>query len=123
MHTDGLDEARQFARQWLDAWNAHDIEAVLDHFAADAVFASPVAKRVVPDSGGVLRGKEAIRRYWAAALERSPDLRFELIDVYQGVDAVVIHYRNQRGDLVNEVLLMAGGLVVSGYGTYVAPAG
>nr|WP_238992467.1 nuclear transport factor 2 family protein [Jiangella ureilytica] len=45
-----------FARDWVAAWNAH--EAVLRHFHEDVVFTSPVAARVLPESGGVLRGQD-----------------------------------------------------------------
>jgi len=112
----------EFAAGWAAAWNAHDVEAVLAHFAEDAVFTSPVATRVVPDSGGVLRGKAAIRDYWATALRGLPDLHFEVLGTYAGVDTLVINYRNQRGGLVNEVLTFADGLVVHGRGTYLAAA-
>ena len=112
-------EARRFAQEWVDAWNAHDIDAVLAHFADDAEFSSPVAGQLLPETGGVLRGKAAIRGYWAVGIERIPDLRFEVVDVYTGVDLIVINYRNHTGGLVNEVLhLGADGLVVSGGGTY-----
>jgi len=111
--------AREFALQWVDAWNAHDLDGVLAHFADDAEFSSPVAAQLLPETHGILRGKEAIRGYWTIGLERIPDLRFEVIDVYAGVDLLVIHYRNHVGGLVNEVLLLnAAGLVQRGYGTY-----
>jgi ketosteroid isomerase-like protein len=111
--------AREFAQQWVDAWNAHDLDGVLAHFADDAEFSSPVAAQLLPETHGILRGKEAIRGYWTIGLERIPDLRFEVIDVYAGVDLLVIHYRNHVGGLVNEVLLLnAAGLVQRGYGTY-----
>jgi len=114
-----LADAQRFAQQWVDAWNAHDLDGVLAHFADDAEFASPVAAQLLPETHGILRGKEAIRGYWAIGLERIPDLRFEVIDVYAGVDVLVIHYRNHVGGLVNEVLhLNAAGLVQRGYGTY-----
>ncbi|MFD4957629.1 nuclear transport factor 2 family protein [Microbacterium sp. NPDC058389] len=120
-----ITEARRFAQQWVDAWNAHDLDGVLAHFADDAEFSSPVAAQLLPESEGVLRGKAAIRAYWAVGIERIPDLRFEVVDVYTGVDLIVINYRNHTGGLVNEVLrLGADGLVVSGGGTYlVADAG
>ncbi|MBD3943809.1 nuclear transport factor 2 family protein [Microbacterium sp. NEAU-LLC] len=112
-------EARRFAQGWVDAWNAHDIDGVLAHFADDADFSSPVAAQLLPETAGVLRGKAAIRAYWAVGIERIPDLRFEVVDVYTGVDLIVINYRNHTGGLVNEVLhLGADGLVVSGAGTY-----
>jgi ketosteroid isomerase-like protein len=110
----------QFSGQWLAAFNAHDLEAVLAHFAEDVVFSSPVAARVLPDTAGVVRGKPALRAYWTRALTLVPDLHFELLGVYAGVDTLVLHYRNQAGGLVNEVLVFDGGLVVQGHGTYAA---
>jgi len=53
----------EFSRAWLAAFNAHDLEAVLDHFHDDVVFTSPVAARALPGSGGVVRGKQALRAY------------------------------------------------------------
>ena len=113
-----IPEAEAFARAWCQAWNAHDVEAVLAHFHDDVVFSSPVAARVVPESGGVVRGKDALRGYWSAALQAHPDLRFEMVATYVGTQAVVINYRNQRGQLVNEVLIFDGDLVREGHGTY-----
>lgn len=50
-----------------------------------------------------------------------------MLGVYVGLDALVINYRNQKGGLVNEVLVFDGPLVVEGYGTYLGddpnPAG
>jgi ketosteroid isomerase-like protein len=110
-------EVRKFAAEWVRAWNAHDVEAVLAHFADDVVFTSPVAARVVPETGGVVRGKEALRAYWNRALSQVPDLRFEVEAVYAGVSTLVIAYRNQAGGLVSEVLEFDGDKVVRGHGT------
>jgi SnoaL-like domain len=93
--------------------------AVLDHFHDDVVFTSPVAARVVPESGGVVRGKAALRDYWTTALKTLPDPKFEAVGVYSGESTLVINYRNHRGQLVNEVLTFDGdGLVREGHGTY-----
>ncbi|WP_223690868.1 nuclear transport factor 2 family protein [Leifsonia poae] len=107
-----------FARSWVDAWNSHDLDAVLAHFADEATFSSPAARQLLDGSDGVLRGKTEIRAYWSEGLRRIPDLRFEVVDVYAGLDALVINYRNQRGGLVCEVLIFDGDLVISGHGTY-----
>ena len=107
-----------FSRQWVAAWNAHDVEAVLEHFHDDVVFTSPVAARLLPDTDGVVRGKPALRHYWTVALARIPDLRFTVEGVYQGIDSVVIAYRNQDDGLVSEVLRFGDGLVIEGHGTY-----
>jgi hypothetical protein len=107
-----------FAEDWLTAWNRHDVDAVLAHFHGDVVFSSPVAAWVMPDSKGVVRGKAALREYWNAALKTMPDLHFDIVGIYQGESVLVVNYRNQSGDLVNEVLEFDGGLVRRGHGTY-----
>ncbi len=111
-------DAVAFSQRWVEAWNAHDVEAVLGHFHEDVVFTSPVAARVLPETGGVVRGKPALRRYWTEAMRRIPDLRFAVEGVYRGIDTIVIAYRNQDGALVSEVLRFGGDLVIEGHGTY-----
>lgn len=108
----------EFAREWCDAWNAHDLERVLQHFHDDVVFTSPGAQRFMPESGGVVRGKAALRAYWSKALAAIPDLHFRVESVFAGVDALVIQYLNQKGVRVSEVLIFNGDLVRYGYGTY-----
>ena len=113
-----IPEPGAFAKDWLAAWNAHDLDALLAHFTDDVVFTSPVAVQLLTDSDGVIRGKQALRAYWTEGLRRIPDLRFELVGVYAGIGAIVINYRNHKGGLVNEVLLFDGPLVREGHGTY-----
>jgi ketosteroid isomerase-like protein len=116
---DVLPDPKDFADEWVRAWNGHDVEAVLAHFHDDVVFSSPVAARVLPETGGVVRGKPALRDYWMTALGMLPDLHFDVIGVYQGESLLVINYCNERGGLVNEVLMFdEAGLVREGHGTY-----
>jgi ketosteroid isomerase-like protein len=115
-------DAIAFSEQWVRAWNAHDVELVLEHFHKDVVFTSPVAARLLPDTAGVVHGKPALRDYWTQALQQIPNLRFVVEDVYQGVDTIAIVYRNQEDARVCEVLRFSGGVVIEGHGTYlVAP--
>lgn len=114
------EQAQSFVDRWVQAWNAHDVEEVLSHFADDVVFTSPLAARMREGSDGVVRGKPALREYWSAGLRRVPDLHFEVVGVYVGVDALVVNYRNQSNAMVNEVLVFDGPLVVQGHGTYLS---
>lgn len=107
-----------FAAQWCADWNAHDLDRILAHFADDIVFTSPVAASLVPDSGGRIVGKPALRAYWEEGLRRIPDLHFTIEHVFGGVDTLVIQYRNQKGARVSEVLVVENGKVVRGAGTY-----
>jgi hypothetical protein len=46
-------EPDAFAAEWIAAWNAHDLDRILSHYAADAVVRTPVAAARVPkDSRG-----------------------------------------------------------------------
>ena len=114
----GPADPQELARRWVAAWNARDLEAVLAMFAEDAVFTSPLALRLRPDSGGVLLGKQALREYWQAALEHAPDLHFELTGLYAGVDSLLIGFRTRQGVDRFEVLRFRGGLVMEGHGTF-----
>jgi ketosteroid isomerase-like protein len=112
------EEAVAFAEQWIKDWNSHDVEAVLAHFHQDAVFSSPVARLFFPESGGVIRGKDGLRQYWAEGVRRNPALRFELAGVYAGTDTVIIRFRNEQGTDRCEVLTFDGELVRTGHGTF-----
>ena len=111
------DEAAAFAKQWAKDWNNHDVEAVLGHFADDVVFTSPLAGQLFRESGGVMRGKQALRRYWSEGVRRNPALRFEVRGVYAGVDTLVIRFRTEQGADRCEVLTFGAGLVRTGHGT------
>jgi ketosteroid isomerase-like protein len=116
-------ESEKFAEHWAAGWNNRDLDAVLSHFTDDCVFTSPVARQLL-GGDGVLRGKAALRDYWTFGLEKIPDLHFEVLGVFTGVDTVVIHYRNQRGNEVCEVLTFGpDGRVVAGGGTYAGTSG
>jgi hypothetical protein len=93
------------AQEWIDAWNAHDPERVVAHFADDVVVSSPVAARLRPGSDGVLRGRAEVLSYYRDGLAAVPDLRFTLIEVCAGVDEFTIVYRNQSDVVVTETLL------------------
>jgi hypothetical protein len=109
---------RDFADDWVVAWNAGNIEAVLEHFHDNAVFTSPLAENVVIGSGGVIHGKDALRNYWQAALDRNPALKFDLISTYSGIDCVVICFRNEKGERKEEILRFRDELIFEGHGTY-----
>ena len=89
--------ARQFSQEWLSAWNAHDLEAILSHYADDFEMISPYIVAITGESSGVLKGKKAIGEYWGTALAKHPELHFELRQVLIGVQSVVIYYLGIKG--------------------------
>lgn len=114
-----VEQAEVFVEQWVQGWNAHDLDRIMAHYAPDVVFTSPLAARIVPGCDGVIRGRSALRAYWTEGLRLIPDLHFEVLSFSLGVDVIVINYRNQVGRLTYEVLEFDGPLVTRGHGTYV----
>ena len=68
------EETEEFAVRWAEWWNEGAVEKVLEHFGEDVVFTSPTALAVV--GSPTVRGKDALRSYWTAALERVGTVRF-----------------------------------------------
>ena len=93
-----------------------------DFAADDVVFSSPFVVTIAGEPSGSLRGKAALRAYWSRALAMLPDLRFELIDVLAGVDAVTLHYRGHRGPVAETFHLDAAGQVRAATACYAAAA-
>ena len=113
------EQARAFAQDWISAWNAHDLDRVLRHYAEDFEMASPYIADIAGEPSGRLKGKPRVRAYWQAALDRIPDLHFELLEVFAGVDSLVIRYRSVSGRICAEVLVLgATGLVRSAVAHY-----
>ena len=98
------DNARNLASHWIDAWNAHDLEEILSHYREDVVLVSPVAARILNDTSGEVKGKEALRAYFKRGLDVYPNLRFDLIDVMWGVSSVILYYKNQKGGKTGEFM-------------------
>ncbi|HTP27126.1 MAG TPA: nuclear transport factor 2 family protein [Anaeromyxobacteraceae bacterium] len=110
--------AEEFAAAWFAAWNAHDLDRVLAHYADDFTMRSPIIVRLAGEPSGTLRGKKAVGSYWAAALSRFPDLRFEPVAVFAGVDSVVVHYQSPAGPAAEALRFGSHGLVVDASAHY-----
>lgn len=106
-------QAHTVAAEWLRAFNSHDLDAILSHYAESVELTSLLAARVLGDPAGTVRGKDALRAYFAKALAAAPDLRFELLDVFTGVDSVAVYFRsNVRGLQVEVMTLDTDGRIV-----------
>jgi ketosteroid isomerase-like protein len=97
-------DAKHFANHWIAAWNSHDLEAVMSHYAEDVVLISPTAARILEDPSGNVRGKTALRKYFKRGLEAYPNLHFELSDVMFGLSSIVVCYKNQKGTKTAEFM-------------------
>jgi hypothetical protein len=102
---------QQFAKEWIEAWNSHDLDRILSHYSEDITMSSPYIAQVTGTESGTLTGKAAIRNYWTAALQKAPHLSFKLVQTLLGADSVTIYYRGVRG-MAAEVFFFGRDLLV-----------
>jgi uncharacterized protein (TIGR02246 family) len=99
-------EARELADHWIDAWNDHDLERILAHYADDVLFSSPFIRKIGTSSSGAVRGKDALVAYFTAALAKYPTLTFHLRAVFRGIDSVTLLYESVNGLLAAETMIL-----------------
>jgi hypothetical protein len=98
------EEADRIAADWVAAWNAHDLERILAHYADTLEFTSPLVVERLGRADGTIRDKAALRAYFAVGVAPGSTLRFELIDALPGVASLILYYRNHRGRTVAETM-------------------
>ncbi len=113
-------QPREFAERWIEAWNRHDLDAVLALFSDDFEFSSPLIQTFAGESSGRLIGKNAVRTYWQTGLSRLPDLHFELVDVLLSMDSLAILYQGHRGITAEVLTFGPDGRAVRGQAFYLA---
>lgn len=48
----------QQAKQWLNAFNQRDVEAILSHYSEDVEFLSPLVVKLVGEASGKIKGRQ-----------------------------------------------------------------
>jgi hypothetical protein len=97
------DQIAQFEYEWIEAWNAHDIDRILSHYRDDVRFVSPLAARGGAPHGQV-HGRAALRAYFERGLANYPALHFQPIAALAGVGSIALHYRAVEGRQAIEVM-------------------
>jgi len=112
------DFVERFAQEWVDDWNAHDLDRILSHYEDDFEMSSPAIKNIYGEPSGKLKGKDAIGEYWRLALERNPTLRFELLHVLVGSQSITLIYNGARGLSAETFVFSTSGKVSSAFAHY-----
>ena len=108
------DEADAFVAEWMEAWNSHDVERILEHYSDDVEYYSPfiaqMAESGQPGSDGRLIGKGAVRDYFTTALGRFNDLHFDApAHVAVGAGSISFVYASVKNLTAVETLVFAPG--------------
>jgi ketosteroid isomerase-like protein len=105
------------ANKWFDAFNRHDLDALLALYADDARHYSPKLKARMPETEGMVTGKPALRAWWQDAFQRLPGLRYQPTTLTANDDRVFMEYlRSVPGEpdmMVAEVLEIKNGVIVA----------
>lgn len=110
--------AQNFAIDWIDSWNSHDLDRILSHYSDDFKMSLPVIINIICEPSGMLKGNDKIREYWGMALQSNPYLHFELISVLTGVNSITIYYKGSRGISAEIFYFGADGRVEKAYAHY-----
>ena len=116
------EQADRFATEWIAAWNAHDLDAIVAHYAEDVSFVSPFVAALTGEESARIEGRAALREYFRLGLEAYPDLHFDLFTALAGASSIALHYRSVGGRLAIETMeLDEDGLVVRVCAHYSGP--
>jgi SnoaL-like domain len=113
--------SEQFAREWIDAWNCHDLPRVLSHYSDEFEMSSPLIVHIEGEPSGMLKGKSAVGAYWKKALQLVPDLRFELLATLIGVNSLTLYYKSARGLSAEVLHFDLNRKIVRAYAHYMMP--
>lgn len=97
-------DAHQFAQEWVKVWNSHNLEEILTHYSDDIEITTPMIRMALGVDSGSLKGKKDVGEYWGRALQKLPDLHFELYEVTSGVNSVALYYKSVMNKNAIEVM-------------------
>ena len=83
-------EANEFVASWIEAWNRHDLESVMAMVAEEVEFISPYLPMMTTSTADRLHGKDALRGWFAQALENSDFKIDPPLYVFASPDSVVL---------------------------------
>ena len=97
------DRLCDLAIDWCQAWCLGDLDRIMAHYAGDVALCSPKVVERLGHADGWVRGKAALRAYFAEGL-KAPGLRFEFVDLLVGAGHAAILYRRENGALVTDTV-------------------
>lgn len=105
--------ADEFAEQWIDSWNSHDIDRIMVLYADNVDFYSPMIIQLGVNDEGRIQGKTLLSPYFGTGLNAYPELKFTLHHVFCGIDSLVIQYESVSGKLAAEIMQLDAELKIS----------
>jgi len=92
------EDAQAHAQDWINAWNAHELDKIMLHYSQDVVFEVETAKKRWNKPR--LHGIEELRKHFTLGLELAPRLTFHLEQVFLAPSGYAILYQRENGNRV-----------------------
>ena len=110
------EQNKQITHDWIRAFNEQNLQNLLALYHNDAEHFSPKLKIRQPESFGFIKGKPAMKAWWADAFERLPSLQYVLVNLIVDDRQVFMEYLRkvdcEAEMMVGEVLEIEEGLIV-----------
>lgn len=108
---------QSIAFRWFEAFNTKQLDNLLALYDDEAQHFSPKLKIRIPETNGLVIGKEAMRAWWQDAFDRLPSLHYKVTSLTANTDRVFMEYiRQVDGEedmLVAEVLEIREGKITA----------
>ena len=105
------------AHLWFEAFNAHNLEKLLSLYDDEAQHYSPKLKIRLPETKGLVTGKDALRSWWKDSFDRLPTLHYKVTSLTSNSDRVFMEYirtvDNEEDILVAEILEVRDGRIIA----------
>ena len=124
-----MDHSESFVKEhmekWVDAWNNHDLKAVLSMYSDDIEFSSPKVKVVFPErKQSKVTNKSELEEYWTKALTDYPNLHFTPKQIISQGNICVFEYYaildapNKKTSVIEKFEFRDDGLINKSSGFY-----
>ncbi|NOT74506.1 MAG: nuclear transport factor 2 family protein [Cyclobacteriaceae bacterium] len=111
------EDLNKIALTWFAAFNNHNLEMLLSLYHDEAEHYSPKLKVREPNTNGLIKGKDHLRKWWQDSFDRLPSLRYHIIRLTPFEDRVFMEYmrhvENEAELRVGEFIEVKNGLIVS----------
>lgn len=100
------EEAELHAKNWVEAWNARDLDRIMSHYSQDVVFEAETVRARWQKPEGKLQGVAELRKHFALGLELAPQLNFQLERVLLAPSGYAVQYRRENGNYVIDCVIL-----------------
>ncbi|WP_291275876.1 nuclear transport factor 2 family protein [Flavobacterium sp.] len=88
-------ENLSIAKNWFEAFNTHDLDALLSLYDDEASHFSPKLKIKKPETKGLIKGKTELKLWWEEAFNNLPSLKYKNTSLTANEERVFMEYIRQ----------------------------